>query len=55
MPWYTKPGIICKVLNRIADRYPVSTISDMRAAVDAVIEMIWKKREEFYAALEHKH
>jgi hypothetical protein len=48
MPWYTNPATTCKVLNRIADRHPHATLTDLKTALDNATDLIWNKREQFY-------
>ena len=47
MPWYNNPVITRKVLNRIANRHPRTTIQDLNVALDYVTQMIWSKQENY--------
>lgn len=47
MPWYNNPAITSRVLNRIANRHPRTTLQDLNAALDYVTQMIWNKQEHY--------
>jgi hypothetical protein len=48
MPWYTNPTLTCKVLNRIANRYPRATLKDLKTTLDNATQLIWSKQEHYY-------
>ena len=52
MPWYTNPVMTRKVLDRIANRHPRTTIQELGAVLDYVTELIWRKQENYVKALE---
>lgn len=52
MPWYTNPVMTRKVLDRIANRHPRTTIQDFGALLDYVTQQIWTKQENYFKALE---
>lgn len=47
MPWYNNPVIICKVLNRIATRYPNSNLQDLNTTLDNATQLLWSKQERY--------
>jgi hypothetical protein len=47
MPWYMSPDITCKVLNRIANRHPVSDIQNLVSILDDATELLWHKQERY--------
>lgn len=47
MPWYNNPAMTSKVLNRIANRHPRTTLQELNAALDYVTQMIWSKQEHY--------
>lgn len=48
MPWYNNPVIICKVLNRIATRYPNSNLQDLNATLDNATQLLLSKQERYF-------
>jgi hypothetical protein len=48
MPWYMSPDITCKVLNRIANRHPVTDLQSLVSNLDYATELLWQKQEQFY-------
>jgi hypothetical protein len=54
MPWYKNPATICKVLDKIANRYENSSLQQLRSALDSVTDLIWKKQEHYYKAHMHQ-
>jgi hypothetical protein len=48
MPWYTNPVLTCRVLNRIANRYPRATIQDLKTTLDHATQSLWSKQEHYY-------
>lgn len=48
MPWYNNPTITSKVLNRIANRHPRTSIQDLNSTLDRATQLIWSKQEEYY-------
>jgi hypothetical protein len=49
MPWYTNPILTCKVLNRIANRHPRTSLHDLDTIMDRATQMLWSKQELFYS------
>jgi hypothetical protein len=49
MPWYTNPMKTCAVLNRIAKRFSVHQMVELRQAMDAYTMLLWNKQEAYYA------
>jgi predicted trehalose synthase len=47
MPWYMSPDITCKVLNRIANRHPVTDLQNLVRILDYATELLWHKQEQF--------
>jgi len=47
MPWYNNPVITRKVLNRIANRHPRTSLQDLTTALDYATQMIWSKQEHY--------
>jgi len=48
MPWYNNPALTSKVLNRIANRHPRTSIQDLNTTLDRATQLIWSKQEEYY-------
>ena len=48
MPWYMNPASTCKVLNRIANRYPQATLKDLQRIMDHATQKLWNKQEYFH-------
>jgi len=48
MPWYNNPAITSRVLNRIANRHPRTSIQDLNRTLDRATQLIWSKQEEYY-------
>jgi len=48
MPWYMSPNTTCKVLNRIANRYPAHDSQNLIHILDYVTELLWSKQERYY-------
>ena len=48
MPWYINPVLTCKVLNRIANRYPRANLQDLKTTLDNVTQSLWSKQEQYY-------
>lgn len=49
MPWYTNPAIFCKVLNKIASRYELSTLQELNTVLDNAVASILKKQEQYHS------
>jgi hypothetical protein len=47
MPWYNNPALTSKVLNRIANRHPRTSIQDLNTTLDRATQLIWSKQEEY--------
>jgi hypothetical protein len=47
MPWYINPAITCKVLNRIANRYPCANLHELKTTLDHATQLLWSKQENF--------
>jgi hypothetical protein len=47
MPWYINPVKTCKVLNRIATRYPRANLQDLKTTLDNATQLLWSKQERF--------
>lgn len=48
MPWYTNHIKTCKVLNRIARRYELLALQNLRTVLDNATESIWRKQDLYY-------
>jgi hypothetical protein len=48
MPWYMSPNTTCKVLNRIANRYPAHDSQNLIHILDYVTQLLWSKQERYY-------
>lgn len=48
VPWYMSPDITCKVLNRIANRHPISDSQNLIHILDYATELLWHKQECYY-------
>jgi hypothetical protein len=47
MPWYINPVITCKVLNRIANRYPRANLQELKTTLDNATQLLWSKQEHY--------
>lgn len=54
MPWYTDPKATCKVLNKIATRYELSAVQDLRSVLDSAVAAILRKQDHYYEESSHK-
>lgn len=48
MPWYCNPTTTCKVMNRIASRYPYATITDLNIILGSASQILWDKQDRYY-------
>lgn len=46
-PWFLNPRLTCRVLNRIANRFPVYMTKELKVVLDHCMEMLWLKQEHW--------